>query len=145
MHQIAQIEFRNAKFSYARGPCPLATPARGLYTLDPHQGASPLENQSLVNNLGPPFQWLDLPLVLVTKVLAIHTLKIVYINCKYSSDFIFVVAEKDINHTLCHFVHRQNKNYMFQMTVIDLKSLLNEYFQFYNLQKIYSILKTQLW
>ena len=29
MHQIARIEFRNAKFPYARGLCPLATPARG--------------------------------------------------------------------------------------------------------------------
>ena len=29
MYQIAQIEFRNAKFAYARGLCPLATPARG--------------------------------------------------------------------------------------------------------------------
>ena len=29
MHQIARIEFRNSKFPYARGLCPLATPARG--------------------------------------------------------------------------------------------------------------------
>ena len=29
MHQIARIEFRNANFPYARGLCPLATPARG--------------------------------------------------------------------------------------------------------------------
>ena len=29
MHQIARIEFRNAKFPYARGLCPLVTPARG--------------------------------------------------------------------------------------------------------------------
>ena len=29
MHQIARIEFRIAKFPYARGLCPLATPARG--------------------------------------------------------------------------------------------------------------------
>ena len=55
MHQIAWIEFRNSKFPYARGLCPLATPARGVCPLDPHQGASPLEPPSLVNNLGPPF------------------------------------------------------------------------------------------
>ena len=54
MHQIARIEFRNSKFPYARGLCPLATPARGLCPLDPRQGASPLEPPSLVNNLGPP-------------------------------------------------------------------------------------------
>ena len=30
MHQIAQIELRNAKLPYARGLCPLATPARVL-------------------------------------------------------------------------------------------------------------------
>ena len=29
MHQIARIEFRNSKFPYARGLCPLPTPARG--------------------------------------------------------------------------------------------------------------------
>ena len=46
MHQIARIEFRNSKFPYARGLCPLATPARGL---------CPLEPPSLVNNLAPPF------------------------------------------------------------------------------------------
>ena len=55
MHQIARIEFRNSKFPYARGLCPLATPARGLCPLDPCQGASPLEPPSLINNLGPPF------------------------------------------------------------------------------------------
>ena len=44
MHQIARIEFRNSKFPYARGLCPLATPARELCPLDP-----PL----LVNNLAP--------------------------------------------------------------------------------------------
>ena len=54
MHQIARIEFRNSKFPYARGLCPLATPARGLCPLDTRQGASPLEPPSLVNNLGPP-------------------------------------------------------------------------------------------
>ena len=64
MHQIARIEFRNSKFPYARGLCPLATPARGLCPLDPRQGASPLEPPSLVNNLGPPpFQRLDPPLL----------------------------------------------------------------------------------
>ena len=41
MHQIARIEFRNSKFPYARGCCPLATPARGLCPLDTRQGASP--------------------------------------------------------------------------------------------------------
>ena len=55
MHQIARIEFRNSKFPYARGLCPLPTPARGLCPLDPRQGASPLEPPSLVHNLGPPF------------------------------------------------------------------------------------------
>ena len=55
MHQIARIEFRNSKFPYARGLCPLATPARGLCPLDPCRGASSLEPPSLVNNLGPPF------------------------------------------------------------------------------------------
>ena len=55
MHQIARIEFRNSKFPYARGLCPLATPAKGLCPLDPHQGASPMEPPSLVNNLSPPF------------------------------------------------------------------------------------------
>ena len=54
MHQIARIEFRNSKFPYARGLCPLVTPARGLCPLDPRQGASPLEPPLLVNNLGPP-------------------------------------------------------------------------------------------
>ena len=43
------------KISLRKGVCPLATPARGLCSLDPHQGASPLEPPSLVNNLGPPF------------------------------------------------------------------------------------------
>ena len=52
MHQIARIEFRNSKFPYARGLCPL----------DPRQGASPMEPPLLVNNLGPPFQRLDPPL-----------------------------------------------------------------------------------
>ena len=68
MHQIARIEFRNSKFPYARGLCPLATPARGLCPLDPRQGASPLEPPSLINNLAPPpFQRLDPPLVLVVE------------------------------------------------------------------------------
>ena len=40
MHQIARIEFRNSKFPYARGLCPL----------DPRQGASPMEPPLLVNN-----------------------------------------------------------------------------------------------
>ena len=44
VHQVAQIEFRNAKFPYARGRCPLATPAKGL---------CPLEPPSSVNNLAP--------------------------------------------------------------------------------------------
>ena len=54
MHQIARIEFRNSKFPYARGLCPL----------DPRQGASPLEPPSLVNNLAPLFERLDPPLKL---------------------------------------------------------------------------------
>ena len=52
MHQITRIEFRNSKFPYTRGLCPL----------NPRQGASPLEPPSSVNNLGPPFQRLDPPL-----------------------------------------------------------------------------------
>ena len=55
MHQIARIEFRNSKFRYARARCPLTTPAMGLCPLDPHQGASPLEPPSSVNNLAPLF------------------------------------------------------------------------------------------
>ena len=53
MHQIARIEFRNSKFPYARGLCPLAT-RQGALPPGPRQGASPLEPPLLVNNLGPP-------------------------------------------------------------------------------------------
>ena len=38
MHQIARIEFRNAKFPYARGLCPLATPAKGVSSWTPDRG-----------------------------------------------------------------------------------------------------------
>ena len=35
MHQIVQIELRNAKFPYARGLCPLATPPRASAPFSP--------------------------------------------------------------------------------------------------------------
>ena len=53
MHQIARIEFRNSKFPYARGLCPLATLARGPASWNPHHRSTIWV---------PPFQRLDPPL-----------------------------------------------------------------------------------
>ena len=53
MHQIVQIEFRNAKFPYARGCCPLATPASGLAP-GPPPGGQPPGTPVVVHQLGVP-------------------------------------------------------------------------------------------
>ena len=55
MHQIARIEFRNSKFPYARGLCPLATPARGALPPGPPPGGQPPGTPVIGHNLGPPF------------------------------------------------------------------------------------------
>ena len=57
MHQIARIEFRNSKFPYARGLCPLATPARGPAPWNPRHWSTIWAP--------PPFQRLDPPLAVI--------------------------------------------------------------------------------
>ena len=60
-HQIAQIEFRNAKFLYARGRCPLQPPPEGCVPWTPARGppGTSVVSQQLAP---PPFQRLDPPL-----------------------------------------------------------------------------------
>ena len=89
MHQIARIEFRNSKFPYARGLCPLATPARGLCPLDPRQRTSPLKPPSLVNNLGPPLSsawirpWLVVMGASTTHMVCCHQMRIFNTSLAY--------------------------------------------------------------
>ena len=70
MHQIARIEFRNAKFPYARGLCPL----------DPHS------RSTIWAQFGaPPFQRLDPPLASPEHIQT-ESEFFYYLNTKYCSD-----------------------------------------------------------
>ena len=75
MHQIARIEFRNAKFPYARGLCPLATPARGPAPWTP----------VFVTNFTAPRRKaiLDPPVVTVHYGLWAKSIQLRPLNCSY--------------------------------------------------------------